>query len=130
PHNPPLHQLSFHLNQNQSLPILPHNPSPKSTLPPLLNPLILPHPPTLKLPHIHLKQQTLSHIPKNLRILFQNPHNQFLPSTLPHHLTFPLQNNRLHRQFIIHPLHSPLKHVNIQQFLDQHPHHLSRPQNH
>lgn len=122
---PALDQVSLHVNQNEWLAIVGHNGSGKSTLARVLNGLILPDAGTVKVGEIELKEESVWDIRKKVGMVFQNPDNQFVGSTVRDDVAFGLENNGVERELMIERVDWAVKQVNMQEFLDQEPHHLS-----
>ncbi|WP_282062335.1 energy-coupling factor ABC transporter ATP-binding protein [Bacillus pumilus] len=122
---PALDQVSLHVNQNEWLAIVGHNGSGKSTLARVLNGLILPDAGTVKVGEIELKEESVWDIRKKVGMVFQNPDNQFVGSTVRDDVAFGLENNGVERELMIERVDWAVKQVDMQEFLDQEPHHLS-----
>ena len=58
-------------------------------------------------------------------IVFQNPDNQFVGSTVQDDVAFALENNGVPFEEMVIRVHESLAQVNMADFLDQEPHHLS-----
>ena len=58
-------------------------------------------------------------------MVFQNPDNQFVGTTVQDDVAFGLENNGIPREDMVHRVKNSLKKVKMDTFLNQEPHHLS-----
>lgn len=58
-------------------------------------------------------------------MVFQNPDNQFVGTTVQDDVAFGLENHGIPRKEMIERVHEALRQVKMSNFLDQEPHHLS-----
>ena len=120
-----LKDVSFSIMEGEWLAIVGHNGSGKSTMAKLLNGLQFP-----ESGNIYVKGQLLTHetvwdIRKEVGMVFQNPDNQFVGTTVQDDVAFGLENNGVPREIMVERLHWALKSVKMEAFLDQEPHHLT-----
>ena len=66
---------------------------------------------------------------EKIGMVFQNPDNQFVGTTVRDDVAFGLENNGVPREEMIERVDWAVTQVNMQDFLDQEPHHLSGGQN-
>ena len=120
-----LTDVSLSIMEGEWLAIVGHNGSGKSTLAKLLNGLQFP-----ESGHIYVKGQQLTNetvwdVRKDIGMVFQNPDNQFVGTTVQDDVAFGLENNGVPRDLMVERLHWALESVKMEAFLDQEPHHLS-----
>ena len=58
-------------------------------------------------------------------MVFQNPDNQFVGTTVQDDVAFALENNGIPREVMVDRVKDSLKNVQMDNFLNQEPHHLS-----
>ncbi|ASB86736.1 energy-coupling factor ABC transporter ATP-binding protein [Bacillus sonorensis] len=122
---PALDHVSFHVSKGEWLAIVGHNGSGKSTLARTLNGLILPDEGSIEVAGIKLTEDTVWDVRKKVGMVFQNPDNQFVGTTVRDDVAFGLENNGVPREDMVERVDWAVKQVNMQDFLDQEPHHLS-----
>lgn len=120
-----LKDVSFQINDDEWLAIVGHNGSGKSTLAKLLNGLQFPLEGSIEIAGIPLSEETVWDTRKLIGMVFQNPDNQFVGTTVQDDVAFGLENNGIPREDMVERVHSSLEKVKMAQFLDQEPHHLS-----
>lgn len=120
-----LKDVSLQINDGEWLAIVGHNGSGKSTLAKLLNGLQFPEEGRIQIGGIDLTEETVWDIRKLIGMVFQNPDNQFVGTTVQDDVAFGLENNGIPREDMVERVQSSLKSVKMEQFLDQEPHHLS-----
>ncbi|MEH7124717.1 energy-coupling factor ABC transporter ATP-binding protein [Bacillus sp. JJ1773] len=120
-----LHDVSFEIYEGEWLAIVGHNGSGKSTLAKLLNGLQYSQEGSITVNGIPLTEETVWDTRKIIGMVFQNPDNQFVGTTVQDDVAFGLENNGIARDEMIERVHSSLEKVKMAQFLDQEPHHLS-----
>lgn len=122
---PALDHVSFHVSKGEWLAIVGHNGSGKSTLARALNGLILPDEGSIKVGGIKLTEETVWDVRKKVGMVFQNPDNQFVGTTVRDDVAFGLENSGVPREDMVERVDWAVQQVNMQEFLDQEPHHLS-----
>lgn len=120
-----LHDVSFEANPGEWLAIVGHNGSGKSTTAKLLNGLQFPQQGEITVAGLKLSEETVWEVRKKVGMVFQNPDNQFVGTTVEDDVAFGLENNGIEREEMIHRVKDSLKRVKMDQFLSQEPHHLS-----
>lgn len=120
-----LHNVSFEVYEGEWLAIVGHNGSGKSTLAKLLNGLHFPQEGTITVNGMTLTEETVWETRKQIGMVFQNPDNQFVGTTVQDDVAFGLENNGIAREEMIERINYSLEKVKMAQFLDQEPHHLS-----
>ncbi|WP_059174148.1 energy-coupling factor ABC transporter ATP-binding protein [Bacillus sp. FJAT-27445] len=120
-----LQDVSFNVYEGEWLAIVGHNGSGKSTLARLLNGLQYPQKGEIVVGGIPLSEQTVWDIRKKLGMVFQNPDNQFVGTTVKDDVAFGLENNGIPQEEMAVSVSEALAKVKMEQFLNQEPHHLS-----
>ncbi|MED3548853.1 energy-coupling factor ABC transporter ATP-binding protein [Cytobacillus praedii] len=120
-----LRNVSFDIYEGEWLALVGHNGSGKSTLAKLLNGLQFPQEGTIKVSGMLLTEETVWETRKKIGMVFQNPDNQFVGTTVQDDVAFGLENNGIDREEMVERVKYSLEKVKMAQFLDQEPHHLS-----
>lgn len=122
---PALDNISFDIYEGEWLAIVGHNGSGKSTLAKLLNGLQFPQEGSISVCGVPLTEDTIWDIRKNVGMVFQNPDNQFVGTTVRDDVAFGLENHGVPREVMIGRVQNSLDKVKMGTFLNQEPHHLS-----
>jgi energy-coupling factor transport system ATP-binding protein len=120
-----LNNVSFDIYEGEWLAIVGHNGSGKSTMAKLLNGLQFPQVGQITVCGIKLDEESIWDIRKKLGMVFQNPDNQFVGTTVQDDVAFGLENNGIPRIEMVQRVEDSLKRVKMEKFLYQEPHHLS-----
>lgn len=120
-----LDDVSFDIYQGEWLAIVGHNGSGKSTLAKLLNGLQFAHSGTIMINDQILTDKTVWDVRKKIGMVFQNPDNQFVGTTVQDDVAFGLENAGVSQQVMVERVHGALTKVKMNAFLNQEPHHLS-----
>ncbi|WP_284036753.1 energy-coupling factor ABC transporter ATP-binding protein [Neobacillus sp. 114] len=120
-----LNNVTFDIFEGEWLAIVGHNGSGKSTMAKLLNGLQFPKSGEITVCGLPLNEETIWDIRKQLGMVFQNPDNQFVGTTVQDDVAFGLENMGVPRIEMVHRVEDALKKVKMDQFLYQEPHHLS-----
>ncbi len=120
-----LKDVSLHINEGEWLAIVGHNGSGKSTMAKLLNGLQFPLEGEITVAGLKLNEENVWEIRKQIGMVFQNPDNQFVGTTVEDDVAFGLENHGIERQEMIRRVKDSLQKVGMDQFLNQEPHHLS-----
>lgn len=120
-----LNNVTFDIFEGEWLAIVGHNGSGKSTMAKLLNGLQFPKSGEITVCGLPLNEETIWDIRKQLGMVFQNPDNQFVGTTVQDDVAFGLENMGVPRNEMVHRVEDALKKVKMDQFLYQEPHHLS-----
>lgn len=120
-----LDDVSFDIYQGEWLAIVGHNGSGKSTLAKLLNGLQFAHSGTIMINDQILTEETVWDVRKKIGMVFQNPDNQFVGTTVQDDVAFGLENAGVSQQVMVERVHGALTKVKMNAFLNQEPHHLS-----
>ncbi|WP_026693504.1 energy-coupling factor ABC transporter ATP-binding protein [Peribacillus kribbensis] len=117
--------VSFEIFEGEWLAIVGHNGSGKSTLAKLLNGLLFPESGRILVKEKELTEETVWDVRRQIGMVFQNPDNQFVGTTVQDDVAFGLENAGIPREEMITRVGDALHKVNMDQFLNQEPHHLS-----
>ncbi len=120
-----LDHVSFNVYKGEWLAIAGHNGSGKSTLAKILNGLLLPQSGSVTIMDRELSEETIWDIRKDIGMVFQNPDNQFVGSTVQDDVAFGLENNGVSVEEMRKRIPEAIKLVNMEEFIEQEPHHLS-----
>lgn len=120
-----LNDVSFEVFSGEWLAIVGHNGSGKSTLAKILNGLQFPQKGKVTVCGFELNEDTVWDVRKQIGMVFQNPDNQFVGTTVEDDVAFGLENIGISRDIMLERIPDSLKKVEMYQFLDQEPHHLS-----
>ncbi|WP_425589641.1 energy-coupling factor ABC transporter ATP-binding protein [Fictibacillus terranigra] len=121
-----LADLSLSVYQGEWLAIVGHNGSGKSTLAKLLNGLLLPSSGEIKVEdYTTTNEQELWEIRRRVGIVFQNPDNQFVGTSVRDDVAFGLENFGVPRAEMISRIERSIQRVKMQDFVESEPHHLS-----
>lgn len=120
-----LNQVNFSVFQGEWLAIVGHNGSGKSTIAKLMNGLLFPESGTIHINNLLLKEENVWDIRDIVGMVFQNPDNQFVGTTVRDDVAFGLENHGIERNDMVNRVQDALEKVKMADFLDQEPHHLS-----
>ena len=120
-----LDDVSFDIYEGEWLAIVGHNGSGKSTLAKLLNGLQFAQAGTILVNDELLTEETVWEARQKIGMVFQNPDNQFVGTTVQDDVAFGLENAGVPRQVMVERVHGALNKVKMNAFLNQEPHHLS-----
>lgn len=117
--------VSLTVNDGEWVAIVGHNGSGKSTLAKLMIGLLFPEEGHVNVFIEKLTPENLWDIRSQMGIVFQNPDNQFVGSTVQDDVAFALENNGVPFEEMVLRVHESLHQVNMDGFLNHEPHHLS-----
>ncbi|KIL52368.1 energy-coupling factor ABC transporter ATP-binding protein [Jeotgalibacillus soli] len=120
-----LKQVSFSIHEGEWVAIVGHNGSGKSTLAKLINGLYFPENGEIHIAGIKLDNSTVWDTRKHIGMVFQNPDNQFVGTTVQDDVAFGLENHGVPYEDMVKRVIGALKQVKMDDFLNQEPHHLS-----
>ena len=120
-----LNDVSFSINKGEYVTLIGHNGSGKSTLAKLLCYLLEPTSGEILLNHVKEDEKTVSDIRKTIGIVFQNPDNQFIGSTVEDDIAFGLENRNVEYKKMYDLVHEYAKKVHMDAFLNKEPSEIS-----
>ncbi|MFX3624242.1 MAG: energy-coupling factor ABC transporter ATP-binding protein [Ectobacillus sp.] len=123
---PALQDVSFSVYEGEWVSIIGQNGSGKSTLAKLLNGLLMPREGIITVEEgIVLSEETVWNIRKQIGMVFQNPDNQFVGTTVKDDIAFGLENIGMPREKMVERIEHALSLVGMKEFENQEPHSLS-----
>lgn len=117
--------VSLTINDGEWVAIVGHNGSGKSTLAKLMIGLLYPEEGNVNVFLEKLTKENLWDIRSQMGIVFQNPDNQFVGSTVQDDVAFALENNGVPYEEMVIRVRESLAQVKMESFLNHEPHHLS-----
>ncbi|MCP4337219.1 MAG: energy-coupling factor transporter ATPase [Mycoplasma sp.] len=120
-----LNKVSFEIKEGEYIAILGHNGSGKSTLSKLLVGLYKPNDGFIEINGIRIAKENLKEIRKYIGIVFQNPDNQFIGTTVEDDIAFGLENKMLTRPQMKKIIQELSARVGMREYLDRAPQNLS-----
>ncbi len=120
-----LDDVSFSINKGEYVTLIGHNGSGKSTLAKLLCYLLEPTSGEILLNGVKEDEKTVSDIRKTIGIVFQNPDNQFIGSTVEDDIAFGLENRNVEYKRMYDLVHEYAKKVHMDAFLNKEPSEIS-----
>lgn len=120
-----LQNVSFQVYEGEWVTIVGHNGSGKSTLAKLLIGLLPPTSGTIHVCGIPLNEETVWDVRERLGIVFQNPDNQFVGTTVQDDVAFGLENRGIQKDDMAARITEALKKVHMEDFSNHEPHRLS-----
>ncbi|MFV0557112.1 MAG: energy-coupling factor ABC transporter ATP-binding protein [Enterococcus sp.] len=120
-----LNDVSFSINQGDWVAIIGHNGSGKSTLAKTINGLLLPQAGEVKVGDALLNEENIWEIRKMVGMVFQNPDNQFVGSTVEDDVAFGMENQGIARAEMLTRVESALNQVKMNEFKTREPARLS-----
>lgn len=120
-----INNLNLTLPKGKWITILGHNGSGKSTLSKLIIGLLRPKSGEIIVDNIPLSEETVYEIRKKAGIVFQNPDNQFVGTTVKEDIAFGMENRQITRDEMINRINEIIKKVDMEEYINTEPHHLS-----
>ena len=120
-----LKNFNLTVNKGEFVTILGHNGSGKSTLSKLLVGLLMPQSGRVLINGEELTEENLFRLRQNIAIVFQNPDNQFVGSTVRDDIAFGLENKCTLYEEMVSTVEEYAKKVGMFRYLDREPQHLS-----
>lgn len=120
-----LTNVSFTIDKGEWIAIVGHNGSGKSTLAKTINGLILPNEGTVKVGGNLLTEENVWDIRRMVGMVFQNPDNQFVGSTVEDDVAFGLENHGIPREEMLVRVKDALEKVRMESFTNREPSRLS-----
>lgn len=120
-----VNDISFNVERGQYVAIIGHNGSGKSTLAKLILGLLEAKSGTIEVFGQPLNEKNIATIRQQLGIVFQNPDNQFIGSTVRDDIAFGLENRQVKHEAMEDIIMTYASKVNMLDFLDKEPSNLS-----
>ena len=117
--------ISFYVSKGEYVALIGHNGSGKSTLAKLLAYLLEPQSGEIFIGDIKVCEKNIRKIRQSIGVVFQNPDNQFIGSTVEGDIAFGLENRAINRDKMIELVHKYSKLVGMDKFLNKSPEELS-----
>src|SRR5699024_4619346 len=102
-----------------------HNGSGKSTIAKLMNGLLFPEQGEILINGVPLTESTVWDIRKEVGMVFQNPDNQFVGTTVQDDVAFGMENRGIPREEMVKRIDNTLHAVGMKEYLLTEPHKLS-----
>lgn len=122
---PALNDVSLSIQKGEWVAIIGHNGSGKSTLAKTINGLLLPQAGTVKVGNLELNEENIWEIRKMVGMVFQNPDNQFVGSTVEDDVAFGMENQGIPREDMLTRVRNALEQVKMTDFKTREPARLS-----
>lgn len=116
---------SFTVQNNETLAIIGHNGSGKSTIAKLMNGLLFPQEGEIWINGKLLSEETIWDIRKDVGMVFQNPDNQFVGATVQDDVAFGMENRGIDREEMERRIQMALEAVKMSEYRYTEPHRLS-----
>ncbi|RWZ52095.1 energy-coupling factor ABC transporter ATP-binding protein [Halobacillus fulvus] len=120
-----LKNVSFTIGSDEWVAIIGHNGSGKSTIAKLMNGLLFPQEGEILVDGETVKPDTIWNIRKRVGMVFQNPDNQFVGTTVKDDVAFGMENHGVPREVMIERIQTSLEAVKMQDYEKHEPHRLS-----
>ena len=117
--------ISFNIEKGTYTTIIGHNGSGKSTLSKMIAGLLEIKKGEIVIDGLTLNEENVSKIREMLGIVFQNPDNQFIGSTVRDDIAFGLENHQVKQEDMDGIIEKYAKEVGLSEFLDKEPQNLS-----
>ncbi len=120
-----LEDCSFSIYENEWVAIIGHNGSGKSTIAKLMNGLLFPEKGTIIINDVEVTEASVWEVRKEVGMVFQNPDNQFVGTTVQDDVAFGMENRGVPRKDMIQRIDQTLETVGMQAYKKAEPHRLS-----
>ncbi|WP_026771002.1 energy-coupling factor ABC transporter ATP-binding protein [Sediminibacillus sp. JSM 1682029] len=120
-----LQDVSFEISRSEWVAVIGHNGSGKSTIAKLMNGLLFPQKGKILINGLEINEETIWEIRKQVGMVFQNPDNQFVGTTVRDDVAFGLENRGIPREEMIKRLKDSLAAVRMEGYELHEPHRLS-----
>lgn len=120
-----LKNCSFEIYENEWIAIIGHNGSGKSTIAKLMNGLLFPQEGEILINGKRVNEETVWDIRKDVGMVFQNPDNQFVGTTVQDDVAFGMENRGVPRQEMVKRIEESLRAVTMEEYRLTEPHRLS-----
>ncbi|OZU87273.1 energy-coupling factor transporter ATPase [Virgibacillus indicus] len=120
-----LRNVSFDVYEKEWLAIIGHNGSGKSTIAKLMNGLLFPQEGEIIIDGQQVNDESIWSIRRDVGMVFQNPDNQFVGTTVQDDVAFGMENRGIPREEMIKRINETLSAVGMQEYHMTEPHRLS-----
>ncbi|QKY70969.1 energy-coupling factor ABC transporter ATP-binding protein [Lentibacillus sp. CBA3610] len=120
-----LNNCSFEIYEDEAMAIIGHNGSGKSTIAKLMNGLLFPQEGQIIINGKELTQESIWEIRKDVGMVFQNPDNQFVGTTVQDDVAFGMENRGIDRHEMVKRIDDTLSAVGMEAYRLTEPHKLS-----
>ena len=120
-----LTDVSLEIKEGEWVAIIGPNGSGKSILAKIMNGLLVPAAGQVTIKDLTIDEETVWEARRSVGMVFQNPDNQFVGSTVEDDVAFGLENNGVPRQEMISRIEEALAEVRMSEFKDKEPARLS-----
>ncbi|MFG6150684.1 energy-coupling factor ABC transporter ATP-binding protein [Halobacillus sp. B23F22_1] len=120
-----LKDVNFTIRANEWIAIIGHNGSGKSTIAKLMNGLLFPQEGEIHVNGQLVNQETIWDVRKSVGMVFQNPDNQFVGTTVRDDVAFGMENHGMPRELMIERITESLSAVGMSDYEYHEPHRLS-----
>src|SRR5699024_10153572 len=117
--------ISLNIEANKTTAIIGHNGSGKSTIAKLMNGLLVPDSGDIIVEGQRLTDDTVWEIRRKIGMVFQNPDNQFVGTTVRDDVAFGMENRGFPRELMEERIDESLQSVRMGDYMFQEPHRLS-----
>lgn len=116
-----LNDVTLQLPMKKWTAVIGHNGSGKSTLARLIDGLLIPSSGTIKIDELLVDEKNLQQLRQQIGLVFQNPDNQFVGTTVADDVAFGLENHQIPHDQMQARIDESLKAVGMQDFADSEP---------
>ena len=120
-----LENVSFEIYKDEWVAIIGHNGSGKSTIAKLMNGLLYPQEGEILIDGMPVNNEHVWDVRKRVGMVFQNPDNQFVGTTVQDDVAFGMENRGVSREVMVRKIEEVLKAVHMEDYLLTEPHRLS-----
>lgn len=120
-----LKNVSFTIGPDEWVAVIGHNGSGKSTIAKLMNGLLFPQDGEVLVDGMPVNEETIWDVRKQVGMVFQNPDNQFVGTTVKDDVAFGMENHGMPRALMIERIKESLSAVGMADYEQQEPHRLS-----
>lgn len=120
-----LKNVSFEICKDEWVAIIGHNGSGKSTIAKLMNGLLYPQEGEIIINGMQVNDEHVWEVRKQVGMVFQNPDNQFVGTTVQDDVAFGMENRGIPREEMVTRIKEVLKAVRMEDYLLTEPHRLS-----
>lgn len=120
-----LKNVSFQIKAGEWVAVIGHNGSGKSTIAKLMNGLLIPEEGEVWVDDVRITEESVWEVRRKVGMVFQNPDNQFVGTTVRDDVAFGMENRGFPRSDMLQRMKSSLKAVRMEEYELHEPHRLS-----